>query len=68
MEDRIKEYLKGIENLPNDISDGIYYGNFKRKRLIQNCLIWVVDNFDEVEPMIKKLWLDKERAKLDKER
>ena len=43
-------------------------GDWKRKDFIKNCLNWVVENFDEVEPTIKRLWVDKEKAKLDKER
>jgi hypothetical protein len=43
-------------------------GDFKRENFIKNCVGYVIDNFNELEPIIKKHWLDKERAKLDKER
>ena len=38
-------------------------GNWKRELWINNCLNWVVENFDDIEPTIKKMWLDKEFKK-----
>ena len=44
-------------------------GDWKRERHIKNCLSYIVNNFDELEPIIKKHWLEKEKKKLeDKER
>lgn len=39
--------------------------DFKRKDFIKNCLGYVIDNFDEIEPIIKKHWLEKEKKKLE---
>lgn len=55
-----EELLEKIEKASNN--------DFKRKDFIKNCVGYVIDNFDEIEPIIKRHWLDKERAKLDKER
>ena len=54
------ELIEKIEKASN--------GDFKRENFIKNCLGYVIDNFNEIEPIIKKYWLDKERAKIDKER
>lgn len=46
-------------------------GNWKKEIHIRSCLCWVVDNFDEVEPILKSLYLEKEMKKQkeeDKER
>lgn len=56
----MEDILKKIEKASN--------GDWKRKDFIKNCVGYVIDNFDEIEPIIKRHWLDKERAKLDKER
>lgn len=56
-----QELLEKIEKASN--------GDWKRKDFIKNCLGYVIDNFDEIEPMIKRHWLEKEKKKLeDKER
>lgn len=56
-----QELLEKIEKASNN--------DFKRKDFIKNCVGYVIDNFDEIEPIIKKHWLDKEKKKLeDKER
>lgn len=43
-------------------------GNFKREEHIINCLRYVLENFDDIEPTIRKHWLDKEMRKLEIER
>jgi hypothetical protein len=43
-------------------------GDFKRENFIKNCVGYVIDNFNELEPIIKKHWLEQEKKKLDKER
>lgn len=43
-------------------------GDFKREQHIVNCLTYVLENFDEIEPTIRKQWLDKEMRKLEIER
>ena len=43
-------------------------GDWKRENFIKNCVVYVIDNFDSIEPIIKKHWIDKEKAKLDKEK
>lgn len=40
-------------------------GDWKRENFIKNCLGYVIDNFDEIEPLIKRHWIEKERKKLD---
>lgn len=40
-------------------------GDWKRENFIKNCLGYVIDNFDEIEPLIKKHWIEKEKKKLD---
>ena len=57
----MEDILKKIEQASN--------GNWKRKDFIKNCVGYVIDNFNEIEPIIKKHWLEKEKKKLeDKER
>lgn len=45
-------------------------GDLKKKYRIANCLIYVLKNFDKIEPIIKQYWIDQETKKLkeDKER
>lgn len=43
-------------------------GDWKRENFIKNCLGYVIDNFDEIEPLIKRHWIEKEKKKLEKER
>lgn len=46
-------------------------GDWKKELHIRNCLCWVADNFDEIEPIIKSIYLKKEIQKSeesDKER
>jgi hypothetical protein len=43
-------------------------GDWKREQFIKNCLNYVIDNFDSVEPLIKKHWIEQEKKKIDKER
>jgi len=40
-------------------------GDWKRENFIKNCVGYVIDNFDEIEPIIKKHWLDKEKKKIE---
>ena len=40
-------------------------GDWKRKDFIKNCVGYVIDNFDEIEPIIKRHWLEKEKKKLE---
>lgn len=42
--------------------------NFKREDHIANCLTYVLEHFDEVEPLIREHWLNSEMKKLKKER
>lgn len=39
-------------------------GDWKRENFIKNCLGYVIDNFDSVEPIIKKHWVDKEKKQI----
>ena len=40
-------------------------GDWKRKDFIKNCVGYAIDNFDEIEPIIKRHWLEKEKKKLE---
>lgn len=51
-----KELLEKITKASNN--------DFKRKDFINNCVGYVIDNFDEIEPMIKRHWLDKEKKQI----
>lgn len=42
--------------------------NFKREEHIANCLTYVLENFNEIEPIIREFWLNKEMKKLKKEK
>lgn len=42
-------------------------GNWKKEIHIRNCLCWVADNFDEIEPIIREYYLKKEMKKLEEE-
>lgn len=53
----MEDILKKIEQASN--------GDWKRKDFIKNCVVYVIDNFDEIEPIIKRHWLEKEKKKLE---
>ena len=52
----MEDILKKIEQASN--------GDWKKQMWMQNCVNWVIDNFDDIEPHIKRLWVEKETKKL----
>lgn len=40
--------------------------DWKREQQIQDCLDYVLENFDEIEPTIREFWLNKELKELQK--
>ena len=52
----MEDILKKIEQASN--------GDWKKQMWMQNCVNWVIDNFDDIEPHIKRLWLDKEKKQI----
>lgn len=45
-----------------------YEGDWKEELRIKNCLTYVAENFNELEPIIKEFYIKKEMKKLEKEK